>query len=485
MITAQTCWRTETAERARVLIDGAAYFQAVREAMLQAEHSIHIIGWDFDHRSRLFRDGNKSDGSLQLGSFLRDLAKRRPGMSIRILRWGNSVLLNLGRELKHIFRLGWSSPRNIHYHRDLGHPFGATHHQKLIIIDDRVAFCGSLDLVEDRWDTPEHLEDDPRRRLRSGDIASTRHEVAMMVQGAVARALGDLFRERWLQATGYDVSAFHGDSDPWPPSIQPDFRRVKVAIARTMPVWRKTRGCREVEAFHLAAIRHARRYIYIENQYLAGRRLLSAICERLAEADGPEIVILNPENAESMMEEASMGAARAYAIRLLRDADVHGHLALYRPVSAGGRQIYIHSKVLIFDDSLLKIGSSNLNNRSMGFDTECDLVIESDSDEATSTGIADIRAILLAEHLGCAPDQVSAALEEKASLIQAIESLRKSEGKRLEILDSDLPINADSLLHDLQLLDPEAPARPFRLAKLHLARKLGLRRARYKPSGKR
>lgn len=480
MITHRLCWRSERARQARVLIDGAEYFSAVREAMLRAEHSIHIVGWDFDHRSHLFRDSSTREGPRRLGTFLRHLAKRNPALSIRVLRWGNSVLLNLGRELKHMFRVGWSSPRNIHYHRDIGHPSGATHHQKLIIIDDQVAFCGSIDLVEDRWDTPEHLDDDPRRKLRRGGIATPRHEVAMMVQGPIARALGDLFRERWLIATDYDIAAYHGAGDPWPHTYKSTFENVPVGIARTNPSWGKMQACREIEAFHLAAIAGAKHCLYIENQYLAGRRILAALLERLAEPEGPEIVILNPESTESFLEAAAMGVARLYAVKQLRDGDPHGRLAIYKPVTASGRQIYVHSKVVIVDDRVLKIGSSNLNNRSMGFDTECDLIVESETGEDdVAAGIARIRDTLLAEHLDCPPDAVAEAMRREGSLIRAIESLRRAEGKRIEPLETDLPSNAESLMVDLQLLDPEAPTRPFRLAKLHLARKLGLRRARY------
>ena len=40
----------------------------------------------------------------------------------------------------------------------------------------------------------------------------------------------------------------------------------------------------------------------------------------------------------------------------------------------------VHSKVMIVDDTLLRVGSANLNNRSMGTDTECDLALEARND---------------------------------------------------------------------------------------------------------
>ncbi len=41
----------------------------------------------------------------------------------------------------------------------------------------------------------------------------------------------------------------------------------------------------------------------------------------------------------------------------------------------------VHSKVMIVDDGFLRVGSANLNNRSMGADTECDLAFEASCDE--------------------------------------------------------------------------------------------------------
>jgi hypothetical protein len=52
----------------------------------------------------------------------------------------------------------------VHFRLDDDHPVGASHHQKLVVVDDRVAFVGGIDLAAARWDTPEHRAYDPRRR---------------------------------------------------------------------------------------------------------------------------------------------------------------------------------------------------------------------------------------------------------------------------------------------------------------------------------
>ena len=93
--------------------------------------------------------------------------------------------------------------------------------------------------------------------------------------------------------------------------------------------------------------------------------------------------------------------------------------------------IYVHAKVMIVDDRLLRVGSANLNNRSMGFDTECDLALEADPGrpEIAAT-ITRIRDDLLAEHLGV-PDAVLAdAIRHQGGLGAAIESLRRPKAAR-------------------------------------------------------
>ena len=138
----------------------------------------------------------------------------------------------------------------------------------------------------------------------------------------------------------------------------------------------------------------ARHLIYIESQYCASQRIAEALVERLQEKAGPEIVIVNPESANGWLEEEVMGAARALVVDMLRNADHENRFRLYFPVAADSTPIYVHAKIMVIDDRLLKVGSSNLNNRSMGFDTECDLAIESapghPGEKAISAAITDI-----------------------------------------------------------------------------------------------
>jgi uncharacterized membrane protein YdjX (TVP38/TMEM64 family) len=84
----------------------------------------------------------------------------------------------------------------------------------------------------------------------------------------------------------------------------------------------------------------------------------------------------------------------------------------------------VHSKVMIVDDRTARVGSANLSNRSMGLDTECDLILDADLDPSLAGAIASLRNRLIAEHLDCDPQAVSDALDARGSLIDAVESLR-------------------------------------------------------------
>ncbi|HZA91279.1 MAG TPA: phospholipase D-like domain-containing protein, partial [Gemmatimonadales bacterium] len=119
--------------------------------------------------------------------------------------------------------------------------------------------------------------------------------------------------------------------------------------------------------------------------------------------------------------------------------------------------IYVHAKIMIVDDRLLRVGSSNLNNRSMGYDTECDLALEAEDDDTDlSHAIQGFRARLLAEHLGTSAQHVAAIVSERRSLIAAIEQL-SGPGRSLRPFEPQTINDAEKALADHEILDPERP----------------------------
>jgi phospholipase D1/2 len=473
----ENCWRVERAGRLAVIIDAAGYFAAARSAIMRAKHSVILIGWDFDLRIELEPARAATDVPDGLGQFLKWVAGKRPDLRIYVLQWDGAMVATIARQIVPMLWLELVWHRRIHFRLDSDHPWGACHHQKIVVIDDALAFCGGIDMTADRWDTRAHRDHDPCRRRPDGSAYGPFHDATVAVEGPLARALGELARERWFRASGRRLGPPPPARDLWPEGLQPLLDDVDVAIARTHPRRPGRPPVHEVEQLYRDLIAAGRSMIYCESQYLASAAIAEAVTRRLAEPAGPEVVIVNPQTEPGVLEQEAMDSARTLVLRRLRAADRHRRLAVYYPVADQGTPIYVHAKVLIVDDRLLRIGSSNLNNRSMGFDTECDLAIEAPDDPARGAQvrerIAGLRDDLLAEHLGVEPAEVAAALREHGSLIAAIEGLRRQDGRTLLPIETERLGPAERLVPDLRLLDPAYPGQAERRI-THLAKRLVL-----------
>jgi phospholipase D1/2 len=458
----RNCWRIARANRAAVVVDAADYFSLARQAMMKARSQILLIGWEFDTRIPL--DQEPEDGAPgKLGPFISWLAKERPGVSIHILKWDVGAIKLLGRGTT-IFRLlRWAKSKQILFKLDGAHPFGASHHQKIVVIDDSLAFCGGIDMTGSRWDTRGHEDCDKRRRRpTTGRAYCPWHDSTMAVDGEAARALGELARERWRAAGGAPIDPPECDGDPWPEELQPAFRDVEIAVARTKGAYEGAPAVREIEALFLDMIGRAKRFVYAENQFFASRVISEAIAKRLEEPEGPEFVVINPKRVEGWVEEEVMSPARARVMEMLGKIDRHSRFRIYTPVTEGGDDIYVHSKVMIVDDMMLRVGSANMNNRSMGLDSECDLLLDGqrDANRSAVEGIAAIRADLMAEHLDVTPEEVQAKLAESGSLIATIEALR-GDGRSLAPFVPEPPNKLEKAIADKEALDPEGAEEEF------------------------
>jgi phospholipase D1/2 len=451
-----TCWRKARADRVAVIVDAAEYFAAVKAAVLNARHTVIFIGWDFDTRIRLDPMDETSDVPDELGSFLSHMVETRPYLQIYVLRWDLAVLLMPFRGTTPLVVLDWMTSDRIRFRLDHQHPTGSSHHQKIVVVDDSLAFCGGIDMTTDRWDTPQHADDDPRRVRPGGKPYEPWHDLTTMVDGDAARALSQIARERWRRATGEAIPECPDCPPCWPDALNPDFTDVDIAIARTIPAYAGEPAVREIEALYLAAIAAARQVIYIETQYLACGIICEALSRRLAEVEGPEIVIVMPESSKGWLEPIAMDGLRTKRLKALRLADGYARLRVFATVTDRRLPIYVHAKVLVVDDTLLRVGSSNINNRGMRLDTECDIAIEAASGaEETRLTIARLRNGLIAEHLGVRREAVEAGLEREGSLISVIDALIRPDGRSLVKLDPPEPNWAESRLADSQALDPE------------------------------
>ncbi|MBC7668199.1 MAG: hypothetical protein H7236_07020 [Gemmatimonadaceae bacterium] len=215
-------------------------------------------------------------------------------------------------------------------------PVGACHHQKMIVVDDALAFCGGGDIGPDRWDTPQHLGDGPRREKtrRDNKDFDSRHEVMGLVDGEAAANLGELFRDRWRRATGETLQPCPPVKSPrWPGPIPPAFHDITAGISRTGAAWKNYPQVRENEALHIASIRAAKACIYMENQYFTSPLIAAELAKRLKEAEGPEVILVSTEHSPSYFDQLTMDKTRLVFIQTLTSADRHGRLRVYSPVT--------------------------------------------------------------------------------------------------------------------------------------------------------
>lgn len=408
-----------------MLMENSAYFAALDAALAKAQRSIVILGWQFDPRTRLDPETRLGDRAEEIGHRLRMMVKTNVDLDVQLLLWKSPLLIAASQGFFPQRGQRWFRKRMADFRLDHPGPLGACHHQKVVIIDDRLAFCGGGDIAVDRWDTEEHLEDDPRRCMPSGRTAPARHEVMAMMDGAAARALGDLARERWTRATGERTFPLEVETDdPWPDHVAPDLLDVDVGIARTQPGRTRAQDIRENEALHLECIARARRLIYLENQYFTSPVIAAALAARLEEPDGPEIVLISTGRSPSWFDSMTMDPARAAVLHRLEAADHRDRFCAFYPKGPGGGPLIVHSKVTIIDDELIRIGSTNLNNRSMGFDTECDV--------AAAPGPAGVDAIRAFRHR-----LIAHFMGIDTSAYAAAEVLEGAVGRTIRALDSD------------------------------------------------
>ena len=465
------CWRIDRAHQFFCIQDAADYFKLVRQALLSARKTVLILGWDIFAGVDLLPAGPKGP-ALQAGSktpalreptrldeLLSFIARRRPQLRCYILIWDYAALYTLERDPWSRWKLGWRTHRHVRFGFDDRHPVGGSHHQKVVVIDDQLAFCGGIDLTSHRWDTCAHRVDEPARMSFAGQPYGPYHEVHTMMAGPVAASLGTLARDRWRALGEERLPPVRPSSeDLWPTDVTPDLTDVDVAIARTVPGSDTRPSVRECETLFRDSIAAARRSIYIESQYFTNEALAAALAARLREPKGPEVVIVSPAECHGWLEQNTMGAFRYNVFRQLIAADTHKRLRLVYPAASRTEVVptFVHSKVMIVDDTLVRIGSANFSRRSMAVDTECDVAVDATTQTDARAGIRRIRDRLLAEHLGLTTDAVAEGIDRAGSLRTFIDSRQLAEHTLARI---EIPPEEDVTASEAArlLADPEEP----------------------------
>lgn len=463
-----------SASRLAPLVDGEEYYPALRKAFINAQRQITILGWDLHTEIELLRGeeaaraGKESKWPSRLADLLLALVDARENLYIRLLIWEGSSLFVLERQ--HVPRMlwPWANHPRIELVWDRDTPRLSSQHQKIVVVDDLLVFAGGMDLTAGRWDSHAHYKEDERRQTPGlfSKESPPYHDVNLALDGEAARVLGDWARERWRRATGETVEPpehLEGH-DPWPESLHPAFRDQTVEIAVTQPHYAGRPEKRQIESTYIQQIRSAERRIYIETQYLTCELIVDALCDCLRDENGPEVVIILPYGCPGTLQAMSMDPQRDAMLDRLRAADTGGRFAAYWATVSGdepGSQcqlaVYIHTKTLVIDRKLARIGSANLNNRSMGLDTELDITIRiEDGDEDGAAAVDHYRQRLVAYLLRVDPDAVAEAEKKHGAMIAAIEELRGG-AMTLHPFDHRAGALETSLALAPELADPARP----------------------------
>jgi phosphatidylserine/phosphatidylglycerophosphate/cardiolipin synthase-like enzyme len=365
----------------RVLIDGDEAFAAMVDAIRAARSHVHIACW---HATPEFRLGPNGP---ELRDLLASAAQRVP---VRVLMWAGPPvpLFEPTRRQAKASCAGLSDGTGVRCVLDARERTFHCHHEKLLVVDDEVAFVGGLDLTALQGDRLDGNRHSPERDLGW-------HDVATRLRGPVVADVAHHFGQRWTEITGEPLAE---------PAAGPDAGSTTVQLVRTVP--EKTyefapRGEFSVLDAYLRALRSARSLIYLENQFLWSPEIVDVLLDKLRHPPSEEfrLVLLLPQRPSNGAD-----TTRGQLGRLV-DADGDSGRLLVATVSThdgdASALVYVHAKVGIVDDAWMTIGSANLNEHSLFNDTEVNVVLRDDP------LIRQTRLRLWAEHLECSENEVA------------------------------------------------------------------------------
>jgi phospholipase D1/2 len=462
------------ASQAGVLVDARDYYRAFYRAARRARQYIAITGWQFDSNVALLRGGDAHGaGEARMLPLLRELCEHNPELHIYILAWDFSLLLALEREWMQQTLFNWRSDQ-ISFRFDGSAPLSGSHHQKLVLIDGKLAFAGGMDICDCRWDDRDHPASSAMRCDTGRDPHGPYHDVQAVLTGPVIEPLVELFEARWFNSGGGPLklpAPVPSDDEvaveatlmlpPGPVALSRTFGKTLVPLQESV---------QEIRALYLEAIQSAERFIYLENQYFSSRAIFEALMSRMRQTERGrlEIVFVLPRQPEALREQLAMGVAQVKLLRLLRDAARElGHsLGVYctaaKDEEGNDRYTYIHSKLMVVDDRLLTLGSANTTNRSLGLDSELNLSWEAEEgpegEELRGT-LRRLRVGLLAEHVGLQGVTAVRQLAHARRLVPFLDALAESRQHRLRPHPLETVFDQNPLFKPLEpealIIDPE------------------------------
>src|SRR5690349_13589360 len=367
-----------------VLIDGEEVLSAIAEAIRGARRSVRMAGWHSAPHFPLER----GEPPAVLRELLADAVAR--GADVRLLLWAGAPLrvFTPARSDVRADAREFARDTGIRVALDDHERLLHCHHEKLVVIDDEVAFVGGVDLTDlggDRWDTSRHFA---RGRLGW-------HDAGTRLRGPIVADVAAHLDLRWSEVTGEYV----------PPAPAPaPAGDTTVQLLRTVPehvYGRLHKGAFGILEGYMRALQAARELVYLESQFFWLPEIVNLLSDKLRTppSDRFRVVVLLPSKANNGEEDTRGMLAH------LVDADAGRGRFLATTIDAitGSTvdQLYVHAKIGIVDDRWLTIGSANLNAHSFFNDTEVNVQV---FDERLARAT---RLRLWSEHLGLPEDEIA------------------------------------------------------------------------------
>lgn len=463
----ENCWQTSQADHATPLIDGANYYRALHKAICNAKRSIFIVGWDIDSRIRLLRGDEEKNASAPsvISELLKWKAEQNENIKIYLLRWDSSLAFFSQREMWAKEVWDNKTPDNVKTTLDSTIPMGGSQHQKIVVIDDEIAFSGGMDVSTNRWDTREHLIEQPERVGPDGPHGPL-HDVQVLTSGPIVESFAQLVRWRWDRINEQKAIPFSpvkntGSEVPpsWPDNFPPTMVDLPCAVARTIPFMDGVEPAQEVRRMLLDLIAQAQRFIFIENQFTTRQEIAEALNARLKACPELQVIIVSSYEPKGKFESEAYWASRIDFKRILENGveDNRVKVTYSTLTNEVGESIQkrVHSKVMSIDDRYLVIGSSNISNRSMSLDTEVDLVFAGDTNQ-NQQDIIRVRHDLLAEHTGRTIEQVEQIFKSPDPLNNLVTDQAPHGYQLAEVSDDQFTNKAWQPVFS-SLSDPEKP----------------------------
>ncbi len=461
------------------IIDGADYFSQIAasiDATSGPDDLIYVLTWELETDWDLHAD---SGPFRPLGELL--AKKAAAGVDVRVVLNGHLYYSELQPLLK-VFANNFSSARRLRSltlpgssdqplrNRVLfdwsGASLTGSHHQKSVIVargSDAIAYVGGMSMI------PLHQDKAPHNKKQYTDAEHTPwgwHDIGLSLKGPAMAGIMQNFNARWIEAASlpdrrkwdFDVTYQAGQ---WRARVVPKLvvnppqSNLPAAMGWTLPPALPDTGCgvrvlrsrfevrlpgglatqatpwttppidralTEVFDTYRVAIAAARRYIYIEDQFLDDQlyleheqtdySLYGALGSAMANQPGLKVILVgsgrgDPDDLRLRPDgRKNLALSQSVKQKLLGNVPVElgGNLAVWRLENAT-----VHSKLLMIDDEFLSIGSSNFQARSFaGIDAELQIATVSPGDL-----VRDFRVKLWSEHLRLSippPQAVAAAL---------------------------------------------------------------------------